>query len=312
MSIIIDTLSRLEKDQITQTDKGILTSVPSRNAKPLSVPIGILLAAVLTIFAGTGVGVLAWDSDYLLENASMSGHADAEGNAPAENNAVQLTTYNQAHQASEDTEPPHRQQINPQPDSKPEPKPEPKAESKPAPKPAPKPTPKPAQQQTPALPVPPSTAVDEAVELGRIALSRGQYEQALRAVDALHPVPEPRADLWLIKGSAHLGLGQLDRAESAFASAHSLAPNNVQIAVQRAIIKQEKGDHPEAVKLLQDAAALHPDVPEVHLNLGYSQLTLGAMRDAKSSFRIFLRLTEGRSLYKQQRQAVNEWLAQFP
>jgi Flp pilus assembly protein TadD len=153
--------------------------------------------------------------------------------------------------------------------------------------------------------------VDEAVEFGRIALSRGQYQQALSALDALHPVPGRRADFWLIKGSAHLGLGQLGMAESAFSSAHSLAPNNVQIAVQRAIIKQEKGDHPEAVKLLQDAAALQPDMPEVLLNLGYSQLALGAIRDAKSSFRIFLRLTEGRSLYEQQRKSVNEWLAQF-
>jgi hypothetical protein len=57
-------------------------------------------------------------------------------------------------------------------------------------------------------------------------------------------------------------------------------------------------------------AIRHPDVPEIYLNQGYSEYALGAVRDAERSFRAFLKLTESRSLYVQQRQVVTEWLAQ--
>ena len=143
-----------------------------------------------------------------------------------------------------------------------------------------------------------------------MALSRGDYQRALFSLEKLDPIPEDRSDFWLIKGSAHLGAGQLDPAGAAFAAAHALAPHNTQIAVQQAILKQEQGDHAGALQILDQAAARHPDVPEIYLNQGYSQLALGAVRDAKGSFRTFLQITEGRSLYSQQRIAVIEWLAQ--
>ncbi len=171
------------------------------------------------------------------------------------------------------------------------------------------------RQQTAAVvslgdPAQPS-AVDEAVERAQLALSRGQYQQALAALDTLSPVPERRADFWLLKGSAHLGLGQLDPAGKAFASAQLLAPDNAQIAVQWAILEQEKGDHASALRILEDAATRHSDVPEIFLNEGYSQQELGVMQDAARSYRAFLRMTEGRSLYAEQRKTVNQWLAQF-
>ena len=152
--------------------------------------------------------------------------------------------------------------------------------------------------------------VDQAVERARVALSLGQYQQALEVLSSLSPAPEGRADFWLMKGSAHLALGQLDPAETAFASAQPLAPGNAQIAVQRAILKQEKGDHASALQILAEAASRHPSVPEIFLNLGYSQQELGAERDAGRSYRIFLRMTEGRSLYAEQRKTVELWLAQ--
>lgn len=155
-----------------------------------------------------------------------------------------------------------------------------------------------------------AVAVDKVIEQARLALSRGQYPQALSTLEQLEPVPNKRADFWLIKGSAHLGMGQLDPAGAAFASAQALAPHNAQIAVQQAIIKQEQGDHAGALEILESAATRHPDVPEICLNQGYSQLALGAVREAKRSFRAFLNMTEGRSLYLQQRNTVKEWLAQ--
>jgi len=166
------------------------------------------------------------------------------------------------------------------------------------------------QKAQPAVAQQAPDAVDAAVEQARIALSQGQYPQALDALQALSPAPEKRADFWLLKGSSHLGLGQLDLAEQAFTRAQPLAPGNAQVAIQLAILKQEKGDHTGALKILAEAAGRHPNTPEIYLNQGYSQLELGAMRDAGRSFRVFLRLTEGRSLYAEQRKAVSRWLAQ--
>lgn len=152
--------------------------------------------------------------------------------------------------------------------------------------------------------------VEEGLEQARLALASGQYPQALSALEQLAPVPENRADYWLIKGSTHLGIGQLDLAETAFESAQALAPDNAQIAVQRAILYQERGDHANALQILKGVAIRHPSVPEIYLNQGYSEYALGAVRDAERSFRTFLRMTESRSLYLQQRKVVTEWLAQ--
>lgn len=152
--------------------------------------------------------------------------------------------------------------------------------------------------------------VEELIERSRLTLARGRYRQALSMLESPAPELQNRADYWLVKGSAHLGLGQLDLAEEAFAAAASLVPGNAQIAVQQAILKQELGDHPGALQILEAAAIDHPDVPEIFLNLGYSHQALGAYREAGRSFRAFLLMTEDRPLYTQQRNAVKEWLTQ--
>ena len=154
--------------------------------------------------------------------------------------------------------------------------------------------------------------IDEGIERARVALSRGEYMQALSGLQQLGPAAENRADFWLIKGSILLAGERLEAAETAFASAQALAPDNVQIAVQQAIVKQEQGDHSGALQILEAAAARDPYVPEVVLNQGYSYQALGATREAKRCFRQFLDLTENRSLYAQQRKVIEGWLAQVP
>jgi Flp pilus assembly protein TadD len=167
------------------------------------------------------------------------------------------------------------------------------------------------QRQVPASDAVQRAEVEEAVDEARLALSRGRYPQALAALESLASVPQDRADFWLIKGSAHLGMGQLDLAGMAFASARSLAPDNAQIAVQQAILLQEQGDHAGALVILKGAASRHPEVPEIYLNRGYSEQALGAVREAERSFRTFMKMTESRSLYLRQRELIGAWLAQF-
>lgn len=154
--------------------------------------------------------------------------------------------------------------------------------------------------------------IEEIIDEARLALSRGRYQQALATLETLAVVPETRADFWLLKGSAYLGTGQLVMAEVALDKAQSAAPYNVNIGVQRSILKQEKGDHAGALAILEPLAERQQHVPEIFLNLGYSQQALGAERAAQRSFRVFLRLTAGRSLYEQQRAAIQEWLTTVP
>ncbi len=155
-----------------------------------------------------------------------------------------------------------------------------------------------------------TVGIDEAIEQARVSLSRGRYQHALSTLERVGSVPDNRPDFWLVKGSAHLGIGQLDQAETAFDAAQALAPYNAQIAVQRAILKQERGDHAAALQILELFADRNPNVPEIFLNQGYSHQALGSTREARRSFRTFLIMTEGRSLYQPQRRVVEAWLAQ--
>ncbi|MGV6807364.1 MAG: hypothetical protein ACWA5K_05620 [bacterium] len=153
--------------------------------------------------------------------------------------------------------------------------------------------------------------IEDILRQARIALSLGDYQKSLSKLDSLVTPPEFRGDYWLIKGSAHLGLGQLALAEKSFEAAKVLAPENAQIVVQLAILNQEKGDHQAAVLLLEDASSKHHDVPEVFLNLGFSQQAVGENSAAERSFNTFMKMTRGRALYETQRQVVKEWLTYF-
>lgn len=152
--------------------------------------------------------------------------------------------------------------------------------------------------------------INDAIGNAQQALSQGNYLGALTALESL-PAPLPdRADLWLVKGSAHLALGQLDLADAAFRAAHTLMPNNALVMVQQAVLAQERGEHAAALEILEDAAARHPQVPEIFLNKGFSEQALGNVAQARRSFRTFADMTEHRSLYANQRRTVVQWLAQ--
>jgi Flp pilus assembly protein TadD len=152
--------------------------------------------------------------------------------------------------------------------------------------------------------------IDTAVDEARQALAHGNYSQALAALESDADVPEYRADYWLVKGSAYLALGMLESAERCLNKAGSAAPGNPQVAVQLAIVIQERDDHAAALQILAEAAAENAHVPEIFLNMGYSQLAIGAESEAQRSFRTFMKLTRDRSRYRQQREALERWLQQ--
>lgn len=193
--------------------------------------------------------------------------------------------------------------------------PAPAAVTAPAPEPSPAPVaaPSPAPvAQAIAAPAPVVDRIGPVIERARLALSRGSYGLALATLAELEDAPEDRSEFWFIKGSAHLGLGQLAIAEDALSAARALAPMSAQVVVQLSILHQEKGEHARAVAMLEEAAIHHAQVPEIYLNLGYSQLALGDEGRARKSFRTFLELTSDSAIYAQQRVALANWLSQPP
>ena len=73
--------------------------------------------------------------------------------------------------------------------------------------------------------------------------------------------------------------------------------NAPQIWVQLAIVAQQRGNHTQALQLLGEAKRLNAQMPEVHLNIAFSQDSLGEHQHAAVyAYRMFLKLTEGKSL----------------
>lgn len=349
MSIINDTLNRLEMDSPIPAGNPGRSGSPPPAVKPMGLPLKLLATAMLVVFAGTSL-VVWYGQAHMAGSTGVSPAAVSSQTVPAAKSDHQQSPVSAGQPVPPEPQLAVQQQEGvamdaqsavPQ-DARPADRvseavvePMPASDAAPQPRPSDKPVvavkAKPVatkaktakseperavsrkrQQKASVAQTAQPSPVDTAVERARLALSQGRYQQALLALDALSRAPEHRADFWLMKGSAHLALGQLESAEKAFALAHPLAPGNAQIAVQLAILKQEKGDHTSALKILESAASTHPDVPEVFLNLGYSQQELGAQGDAGRSFRTFLRMTEGRSLYAEQRKVVDAWLSQLP
>jgi len=359
MSIIYNTLTRLEMDGPSREETRAVARPSPPARKSLRMPIEAIATALVLVFTGTGLVALYWNApldetsgleqeladqevvveetaDHLPPAVPVDGQASSESlpavqksgtvapavrtSAAAEPPAVTPAKKPVVVAATDTVRQPEKTGASPIQTGAGE-KLQAEAGMKTAKIKAPATNPgpgvKPAHKPQPAGQIAASNGSDESgkvnetLEKARRTLARGQYQQTLTVLETLAPVPEQHVDYWLLKGSAHLGLGQLDPAEEALASAQLLAPASAQIAVQRAVLKQEKGDHASALQILESVAARHPDMPEVCLNQGYSRLELGLVRDARRSFRDFLRLTEGRSLYAEQRKVINEWLAQF-
>ena len=117
-----------------------------------------------------------------------------------------------------------------------------------------------------------------------------------------------RWEPWFWLGTAQLAQGQVAAAEASLERAGKLNPKVAQIWVQRAIAAQERSDHATAVRLLNEARELEPKSPQIYLNLGYSNDSLGLTAEAEKSYLRFLSLTEGDGSYVMQRKPIIERL----
>ena len=298
MSIIYGTLERLEQAEV----QPLINLEASSTRKPPAVSLKSI--AVALAGAGMGVGLVLWLEVSGGIETPLPRPAEEETALVAEPVAVQEVVQPQPALVEITVE---KTRLAPRLF-------EPKVPAAaPAEEPAPVETSAPASVTVPAAvavvaSVPVEDRIGPVIDRARVALSRGHYGLALSTLAELTEAPEERSEYWFIKGSAHLGLGQLEPAEFALSAARSLAPQSAQVVVQLSILHQEKEQHALAVEMLRDAASLHPGVPEIYLNLGYSQLALGADSEARVSFRIFLELTKDSAFYTAQRVAIAQWL----
>jgi Tfp pilus assembly protein PilF len=140
--------------------------------------------------------------------------------------------------------------------------------------------------------------------MARLLVQKGAYADAAALLQPMLQTGPGRweASFWL--GTAQLGQGNLALAENYLNQALAVESNAPQIWVQLAIVAQQRGNHTQALQLLGEAKRLNAQMPEVHLNIAFSQDSLGNISTAVYAYRMFLKLTEGKSLYVDQRREV--------
>lgn len=119
-----------------------------------------------------------------------------------------------------------------------------------------------AARRAPLSATPPTNLSLEYIDLG-------QYPTALAYARQAIGLDPKNADAWNNQGLAFLYLGEYSEAQSAFEQAVSLQPKNALYWNNLAGALREQGQLAEAEKILLDnALALNPNLPYIHLNLG--------------------------------------------
>ncbi len=142
----------------------------------------------------------------------------------------------------------------------------------------------------------------------RQLINIGSYSEA---IDILKPIIDRQEETWdtyLLMGAAYLGLGEPDHAETYSEMGLAMNGKVPQLWLQCAIVEQQRGKHEAALRILNEAEKLAPDIPEVQLNIGYSYDAIGNQRFSVRAYNSFLKLTEGNPAYMMVRYKVLERL----
>ena len=140
-----------------------------------------------------------------------------------------------------------------------------------------------------AVQLPPSNVLRHTQQL----IQAGKYREARMFLSPLFKDPPVMWEPWFWMGTAYLGEGDLEQADQFFLSGLARNDKIPQLWVQRALVAQQQGNFQLAVYELRQAASLQPDLPHIHLNMGYAYERMGNDRLANQYFRKFLQLTEG-------------------
>jgi len=142
-------------------------------------------------------------------------------------------------------------------------------------------------------------------------MNRGRHEIRLKeyrkAVETLTPVFDSGEATWeayFLSGTAYLGMGNLDSAAKYLDLGIAMNGKQPQLWLQRAVVSQQSGEHGKALETLEYLKKLSPKMPEVYLNIGYSNDMLKQKDKAKQAYQKFISLTENRPAYINVRKQV--------
>ncbi|GJL57573.1 MAG: hypothetical protein NPIRA03_04300 [Nitrospirales bacterium] len=140
---------------------------------------------------------------------------------------------------------------------------------------------------------PPQQSPANWLHRARELIQNGEYHEAQAILSPLFHDPPITWEPWFWMGTAYLGAGQLEEADQYFLSGLARNDKVPQLWIQRALVAQQQGSFQLAVHELRQAEALQPDLPHIHLNMGYAYERMGNNRLANQYFVKFLQLTEG-------------------
>lgn len=140
---------------------------------------------------------------------------------------------------------------------------------------------------------PPQQSPPNWLHHARELIQNGEYKEAQAMLSPLFHDPPVTWEPWFWMGTAYLGAGQLEQADQYFLSGLARNDKVPQLWIQRALVAQQQGSFQLAVHELRQAEALQPDLPHIHLNMGYAYERMGNNRLANQYFGRFLQLTEG-------------------
>ncbi|WNM61442.1 tetratricopeptide repeat protein [Candidatus Nitrospira neomarina] len=140
---------------------------------------------------------------------------------------------------------------------------------------------------------PPQRSSANLLHRARELIQNGEYKEAHAMLSPLFHDPPVTWEPWFWMGTAYLGAGQLEQADQYFLSGLARNDKVPQLWIQRALVAEQQGSFQLAVHELRQAEALQPELPHIHLNMGYAYERMGNNRLANQYFGRFLQLTEG-------------------
>ncbi|NQW82270.1 MAG: tetratricopeptide repeat protein [Polaromonas sp.] len=128
-------------------------------------------------------------------------------------------------------------------------------------------------------------------------LSQGQFDLAAKTVEQVEAEVGVTWQTNYLKGTAAQGLRRWEDAIQALTKAHQLNPASMEVLLNRAICRQEIGQHEAALDDLRLATVLSPGTPELVANSAYSLDALERPAEALVQYQKFLEMTAGRGEY---------------
>jgi putative PEP-CTERM system TPR-repeat lipoprotein len=101
------------------------------------------------------------------------------------------------------------------------------------------------------------------VPLGQAYQQQRKYRQILDGIKEGDFLPELNSEILVIRGGAHLELGEIDSADQAFAKAASYAPDAIAPLLGQVAVLMRKGEFSAIDAVMQRAIDLNPKAPDV-------------------------------------------------